>query len=187
MKKIILTLLIATINSGMYAQEQFEIDTSRSIVNWMGSNLFKFNKHTGTVKFTKGILYKKDGKFTGGDFTIDMNTITNTDGKYNEMLVDHLKNQDFFDVKKHPSASLKITKVVYRSDANLDIQADLTIKGITHSITYEARLEGNKMYCEFIIDRTRWKVNYESKSIVGSIKDDIISDAISFKVDLFWN
>ena len=38
------------------------------------------------------------------------------------------------------------------------------------------------MKSSFIIDRTRWGVNYESKSFLDGLKDEAISDAIKFEV-----
>lgn len=168
------------------AQKEILIDTSASSIKWMGSNLFKFNKHYGTVKFKNGVVLKDKDSLLGGRFEIDMNSIINTDGKYNEMLVSHLKNEDFFNVLKYPLAKLEITGIKYSDSLNLDITANLTIKYITKPIEYEATLKNEKdkmiMTAKFIIDRTRWKVNYESKSLLNSLKDDTISDAIEFEV-----
>lgn len=185
MKKSIL-LVLFTICSTLCvsAQNEVKIDTSKSLVKWTGSNLFKFNKHFGTVKFKDGNFIKTESKITGGEFTIDMNTIINTDGKYNEMLIWHLKNQDFFDVEKHPFSYLKIKTVTYQSEKEINIKADLTIKEITKTIDFSATIKNNQMISKFIIDRTLWNINYESKGILGSIKDDIISDAIEFEVIL---
>lgn len=172
--------------SVLNAQKRFHVDTTNSIIKWTGSNLFKFNKHFGTVKFEKGNLVLKKDSIIGGDFEIDMNTIRNTDGKYNEMLVGHLKNEDFFDVEKYPKSRLEILKITYKDHSNLDIEARLTIKGITQPINYSSTLDQSGeqliMKSQFIIDRTRWNVNYESKSLLDGLKDDIISDAIAFEV-----
>lgn len=170
----------------LYAQDPIKIDTNKSLVKWTGANLFKFNKHYGTVKFKSGLLFQNKDSIVGGEFEIDMNSILNTDGKYNEMLVGHLKHKDFFDVKKYPSATLKIITVKYIDNITVDVSANLTIKNNTQPIEYKSTIENHEggitMISKFMIDRTRWKINYESKSILGSLKDDIISDAIEFEV-----
>lgn len=167
------------------AQDSFEIDTSQSSLKWKGSNLFKFNEHFGTAKFSSGQILMENDSISGGNFKVDMNTIINTDGKYNEMLVRHLKNEDFFDVKKHPSAYLEIKEVNYIDENQVQINANLTIKSITNPIVYNSAVEHQKgkviMTAKFIIDRTLWNVNYESKSLLNSLKDDTISDAIEFE------
>ena len=170
--------------------DKVEIEVDKSSIKWEGSNLFKVNKHYGTVNFKSGQVLKKDGKLLGGDFVINMKSIKNTDGKYNEMLVNHLKNEDFFAVDTYTEASLNITNVSYRDDNYIDVKAKLTIKNITKPIHFKAKLEvfENKeiMKTNFIIDRTRWDINYESKSWLNGLKDDIISDTILFEVVLQW-
>ncbi len=196
MKKIILLVTIICFSPIANAQEILEVDTTKSIVKWTGSNLFKYNKHFGTVKFLKGQIIKSNSAIfkesndmiLEGHFEIDMNSIVNTDGKYNDMLVEHLKNQDFFDVKKHPLASIRFTEVIYKNVNTIKVKADLTIKGVTKAIDFDMKFkvvdDKYKMHSKFIIDRTRWGIKYESKALLSSIKDDIISDAIEFEVIL---
>ncbi|GMN06191.1 YceI family protein [Croceitalea sp. MTPC5] len=168
------------------AQNQIQIDTSKSFIKWAGSNLFSFNEHYGTVKFKNGVLIKDADSLSGGRFEIDMNSILNTDGEYNKGLVWHLKNEDFFHVEKYPIARLEMTNVTYSDSLNLRIDANLTIKNVTKPIVYEATLRHQNnstvMTAKFIIDRTRWNVNYQSKSLLKSLKDETISDAIEFEV-----
>lgn len=167
-----------------------KIDIQKSTVTWKGSNLFKFNEHSGTVNFKEGIILKRDGRIVGGDFTIDMNSIINTDGKYNKMLVSHLKGEDFFDVENFELSTLKILRFNRTSAQDVNIEAELTIKGVTNVIYFKSKLEVGmgkwKLVSKFFIDRTRWGIKYESKGWFGGVKDDIISDAIEFGVVLEW-
>ena len=146
---------------------------------------FSFGGHHGTVKFKEGRLAKADSKLTGGTFTVDMNTIINTDGDYSEDLVKHLKNEDFFNVKQHPTAKLEITKVEYYDNGAISMNANLTIKGIKKPVTIEVENgeTTNQLNTRFKIDRTDWNITYGSKGIV-KIKDYAISDVIEFKVKL---
>ncbi|MDO5978719.1 YceI family protein [Flavivirga spongiicola] len=191
MKKIILLVIIICFTSITNAQKNIEIDTTKSVVKWTGSNLFKYNKHFGTVKFISGHIIKSNDVILGGYFEIDMNSIANTDGKYNEMLVGHLKNQDFFDVEKHPRAIIKFIEVVHKNVNTIKVKANLTIKNVTNAIDFNIKfkvVDGKyEMNSKFIMDRTRWGVNYESKGMFGSVKDGIISDAIEFEVVLIFN
>ncbi len=198
MKKIIISLLLITSFSvTTQAQKTTNLDIENSVVNWSGSYTFGFGGHEGTVKIKSGELIKEDGKITGGVFVMDMNTIVNTDGEYSQDLVDHLKNEDFFDVKNHPTAKFEITKVKYHDPNNtkfiddiyLRITGDLTIKNITHNIWYEAEInaENTKLEAKLKIDRTLWEVNFKSKSFGAKLKDGIISDAIEFRIVLKLN
>ena len=195
MKKIILVFtLLMSITFITNAQEVTEIDTKRSKLTWKGSHLFGFGSHEGIVKIEKGQLLKSGNKISGGAFSIDMSTIAHSDVSYESELIKHLKSEDFFNVTEHPKASLVITKVKYHDHKNnpgsdktyLRIEADLTIKAITHPIMLEAEIDkgGNTIAAKFKIDRTRWNINFGTKSTTASMKDSIISDAIEFEVEL---
>ena len=185
MKKCIL-LIVITICSTVYsyAQEELTIDPSKSELKWFGDYTFYFGGHYGTIQFKEGHFIKTNDKITGGSFIIDMNSIVSTDidnPKANKGLVDHLKNEDFFDVKKHPIAKLVITDVEYHDRTHVQMKADLTIKGITLPVKFQAEMNYEKLYMttKFKIDRTRWGITYNSK-----MKDSAISDAIGFEVRL---
>ncbi len=194
---LILCLIAGSFSIRVNAQEITKIDIENSTVNWAGSYSFSFGGHEGTVKIKAGLLVATKGKITGGSFVIDMNTIVNTDGDYSQDLVDHLKNEDFFDVKNHPTAQLVITKVKYHDPNNtkwsdktyVRIDANLTIKGITHPIQYEAEInaENTQMESKFKIDRTLWGVTFKSKGIGTRLKNGIISDAVEFRIVLKLN
>ncbi|WP_420321016.1 YceI family protein [Flagellimonas sp.] len=190
MKKIIILLVSIGTISIAQGQGSIKIDTEKSVIKWSGSNLFKFNQHYGTVKFSGGEIFTNKDGLSGGKFIVDMNSIVNTDGKYNEMLVSHLKHGDFFDVKKHPEAKLEIQQIKHGDNGQMEIDALLTIKGISRTIKFNSIMEkgpkGSLLKSKFIIDRTRWGINYESQGLVGSVKDDIISDAIEFEVTIFF-
>ncbi|MEL6811789.1 MAG: YceI family protein [Bacteroidota bacterium] len=186
MKRISSTLLLCIILSfSSYAQEEMKLNLKKSAVHWLGSKMFGFYNHYGIVLFSEGKLHITDKKISGGEFIVDMNTITNTDGEYSESLIDHLKNEDFFDVPNYPTARLFITKVDYEDGENANMTADLTIKGITLPVEFTAQLDYDlqQMVANFSIDRTRWNIVFESQSVTN-IKDHIISDEIEFKVQL---
>lgn len=189
MYRIFFLLLIFCFQN-TFSQSKRDIDLLNSTVGWYGSNLFNFNEHYGTVTFKKGYFLIENEKIMGGEFIIDMHTIKNTDGDFNEMLVWHLKNPDFFDVEKYPTAKLSIQNVHYENEEVAYVNALLTIKNISHPISFKADFTeqaGNKlMKTKFIIDRTKWKINYESKSLFDSLKEDIISDAIKYEVTLYF-
>lgn len=185
MKKTIMTIIAIGISTITFAQEKIKINTDKSVVNWFGSNLMGFNNHHGTVLFKEGAFVKTDNKITGGSFTIAMTTIANVDGGYNEGLVKHLKDPDFFDVEKFPTAHLAITNIKYVSSTSVSITANLTIKGITHAVDFEAELDYDRkeMIANLIIDRTKWDIIYGSYQVVN-IKDHIIDHQIKFKVEI---
>ena len=54
----------------------------------------------------------------------------------------HLKSADFFDVEKFPALTFKSTKVAKQSGGELQVTGDLTIHGVTKSITVKIAMTG---------------------------------------------
>lgn len=185
MRQIIFTImLILSSNLMTNAQEKLKIDISKSAIKWIGEYTFYFGGHNGTIEFSEGYFIKTNNAIYGGEFIIDMNTIVCLDiedREPNEGLVNHLKDPDFFDVKNHDLAKIVITKVEYHDQTSMRIEADMTIKGITLPINFQAQVDFNKkeMTTRFKIDRRRWDINYTS-----TMKNSAISDAIGFEVTL---
>ena len=84
----------------------------------------------------------------------------------------HLKSDDFFSVDKFPEASIKLISVKEKTDAlgsqaNYNITAELTIKGITNEISFEGYInpksDGISLSAHFDIDRTKWDIKYGSE------------------------
>lgn len=178
-------------------KESIPINLEKSTIKWRGTMLFSFGEHYGTINFKSGYILKSDDKLSGGSFVVDMNTIVNTDGDYSPNLVEHLKNEDFFDVPKYPETTLVFLQTELNNVGKYKIIADLTIKGIKKSIVlYDVEFIDNssklfdesasKMSVKFKIDRTEWNINYASKGI-STVKDYAISDAIELEVEVHLN
>jgi len=165
----------------------FLIDLEKSVVNWRGTMLLNFGEHYGTVAFNQGELKFENGKLVDGTFTVDMNTIANVDGGYNQGLVDHLKNEDFFDVELFPESKLEFKAFEYVDVNRQRIYADMTIKNVTKSINlYNVEFipSEQKLLTKFKIDRTEFGINYEAKGF-AKYKDGAISDAIELEAEIY--
>lgn len=174
--------------------ESVNLNPEKSSIQWTGKKVL--GQHTGKVKIQSGTFSTNKGVLTGGEFTIDMTTITCedlADADYNKKLIGHLNSADFFNVKEFPAANLKITKVLKATKVpnSYTLTGDLTIKGITNSITFPATFkaagkgfEGN---ATFTIDRTLWDVRYGSSNFFEGLGDKAIRNEIEFKVNLASN
>ncbi|HPR01426.1 MAG TPA: YceI family protein [Saprospiraceae bacterium] len=187
MKKIIFVLgAIALALSGSHAQEGLQINTAESSLKWMGEYTFYFGGHEGFIGLKEGELIMTNGEITGGHFVIDMNSISNTDITIEDAkksLVDHLKSKDFFNVKEYPESRLVITGISYSDKTHAEIEAVLTIKNISKSIRFRAEMDPDKkeINTKFKIDRNDWGVNFNYM-----LKDEAISDAIGFHINLIY-
>lgn len=169
--------------------ENVKVNTEKSKINWLGEKVT--GEHRGTIDLKDGNLKIKDGILIGGNFNIDMTTITNTDldGEYKGKLEGHLKSDDFFGVSTYPTASLTITKVLKNGDAGkYNITADITIKGITKSIKFEAQMVDAKgsytVVATIVIDRSKFDVRYGSGSFFDDLGDKTIYDEFTLTVNL---
>jgi polyisoprenoid-binding protein YceI len=169
--------------------EKYGIDKKESVVTWKGSNLLApAQAHTGYAYISKGELMIEKSHLVGGAVEVDMNTIADKDRGNENDLVQHLKSPDFFDVKKFPVSIFVITKVAPTNSENVNITGNLTIKGITHAVTFPAKIEVKSGIVsangKVIIDRTKWDVRYNSGKFYDNLADKAISDDIEFDMKI---
>jgi len=162
----------------------YTVDPQASKLVWTGTKVT--GSHTGTVDIKSGVLSVDGDKVSGGRFVVDMPTLVDTslEGEANAMLTGHLKSDDFFDVENHPEATFEITNVdVGETENSLKVSGDLTIRGISKNITFDATVAdltdaSATVDADFNIAREDWGVTYTGKA------DDLISKEINFKVSL---
>ena len=137
-----------------------EIKTDKSKLVWKGYKVT--GSHEGTLSIKSGSLVFDNDKLTGGEFVIDMTTISATDleGEYKGKLDGHLKSDDFFGVEKHPTATLVFKKVKSTGKNAYDVTGDLTIKGKTNSVSFSISVYGSKATASLKVDRTKYDVRY---------------------------
>ena len=189
MLKKVVALLALVPAVAFAAPAQKMIDTSASTINWTGGKEFVSDKHSGTVALSNGFLTVDGDKITGGEFTVDMNSIKNTDltdPAMNGKLVSHLRSADFFDVANHKEAKFVITKVTAKSATEQIFEGNATIRGKTAPVKIPATVkkEGATWVAsgKLELDRTKYDVKYNSKSfvpdLVKSAKDKVIKNNI---------
>lgn len=163
---------------------ELKVDTTASKVAWLGKKVT--GSHHGEIRISDGSLFVQDGKLTSGKFTIDINSLKNsdiTDAEYKTKLETHLKSPDFFDAAAHPKATFEITGVKDLGNNKANISGNLTIRGVSKNISFDADILENtgtilKAKADFNINRHDWGITYPG------MKDDAISNEINLKVDL---
>ncbi len=192
MKSFILTgamsiafVALTAFNTPKLKPEVYNVDTKKSTITWFGK---KFSgSHKGTVAVKSGSLTFDGKKLVNGSFVADMTTIKDDDGS--KGLENHLKNDDFFGVDKFPTSSFAVKKVAGSGD-NWNITGDLTIKGVTQSITFPAKVTwnadgtANAVVQKIVVDRTKYGIKFKSKSLFGDLGDNFIYDEFEFGVNL---
>lgn len=168
--------------------QKYTIDLKESVLGWKGSMLIGSNGHTGFVFISKGELMIENGQLMGGTAEVNMNTIVDDMYRSDNNLIKHLKDPDFFEVKKFPISTIIITKVEPTNNENKKITANLTIKGISQPVTFPAKIEVSdgiaKMNGKLVIDRTNWGIRYNSGKFYNILADEVISDDIEFNINI---
>ena len=172
-KFISIAALLVCFNS-LQAAETLELNAETSKIEFVGKK--SDGKHTGGFKkfTTKAIAdFEKpeNGKL---DIEIEADSLWSDD----EKLTNHLKNPDFFDVRKHEKITFKTTGLSIGEDdtdgkGNAKIKGDLTLLGKTAEIEVPCKVAINEKTIEvaatFVIDRTRWGMTYGE----GKISNDV--------------
>jgi len=132
---------------------------------------------------------KPDGEHKGGfkKFKVDaladeedmtkssVKIVIETDSLWadDDKLAGHLKNADFFDVKKYPKATFESTKIEKVSDTEAKITGKFTMLDKTEELVVPVKVDANderiQLNASFKLDRTKWGMNYGK----GKINDEV--------------
>lgn len=159
------------------------VDPQSSQVKWTGKML-GIKEHFGMVQLEKGKVSMTGDQITGGNFVIDMKSISPMDTNYTEentqdMLIGHLSSPDFFAVDSFPKAMFTITDAMENA-----VKGTLTVRGQEGIETVEnisvKEENGMKMVSGTLtFDRKKYDVSWDSP-----MKDVVLSDDIKIEVTL---
>jgi rhodanese-related sulfurtransferase/polyisoprenoid-binding protein YceI len=173
----------------------YEVNLETSRVEWAGRNLT--TTHHGTIKLRAGHIDVRDGRPVEGGFALNMESIENLniqETKLREVLVWHLKSDDFFNVQHFPLAELKLSKITPVPNArpgnpNYEVNGTLTIKGVSGEVSFPAIVAVTPdgvlaADAHFDIDRTRWNILYGSGKFYEKLGMHLVNDEISIALKL---
>jgi polyisoprenoid-binding protein YceI len=120
------------------AQSNWTIDASHSGIHFIARHMV-FTKVRGSFKSFRGALQLDEADLTSSsvDVSIDVSSIDTGEPKRDG----HLTSPDFFDAAQFPALTFKSTAISKSGDA-YQLTGDLTIHGVTKSVTLEAHYEG---------------------------------------------
>ncbi|QEK51957.1 YceI family protein [Pedobacter aquae] len=191
MKKGILLIAFVSMISLAFkpAAVEYKVDTQKSKIEWIGKKVT--GEHRGEIKLASGVLNYNGSALNGGNFVINMNSMTVTDlqGEMNGKLLGHLKADDFFGVDKFAQSKFVITKVTAAGAGKVNISGNLTIKGITQPLTFPAAITVKNGVLVAVangvkVDRTKYDIKYGSKSFFDSLGDKAINDEFELNINL---
>ncbi len=178
--------------------QKYEVSPGMARIVWEAAK--PTGNHNGTINTSGGQIFIKDGKISGGNFTIDMTSITVLDleGEDKANLEAHLKGTqtesatDFFNTTKFPTGKFEITSAVdttFEDGSNTLVKGNLTLLDITKEIAIPVNvtvLDSTIAVASrgFSINRTEWGIVYKSKNVFKEIGDKFINDEIVLKFKL---
>lgn len=148
----------------------YAIDTSESVVTWIGSK--PTGEHQGTMAIENGHLQINNDQVVGGLINIDLNRleVLDLEGEYKEKLTGHLKSEDFFFTEEFPKAVFQITSVKpYEGEDRITQPAD-----DTSALKTEQK------------DEDRFEVQNPTHTITGNLtmRDTTLSITIPARVEI---
>ena len=162
----------------------FNLENSN--IKWIGTELTS-KTHYGSLKLTQADLVIADSKVTGGEFTVDMTSLSVEDleGEWKERLEGHLSSDDFFSIEKFQTASLKVLNSNSLENGSFNVNGELTIKDITHPIEFTiTKNDDNNYNANLTFDRSKYDVKFRSGTFFENLGDKLILDDIDLEVSL---
>ena len=164
--------------------QKFKIVSTQSNIDWVGKKIT--GSHNGTIAVKEGELILNNGKLAGGKLIIDTTSIKIldiTDPATNAQFAGHLASDDFFSIDKYPEASLTITSV-----SGNHVEGNLTIKGITHRVGFDAAINVNGDLLtttgKLVIDRTKYGIKFRSGNFFKDLGDTLIYNDFELNVNV---
>ena len=174
---IALALAASCAASAAAAETEYALTGDNTKLTFVGKK--PDGKHDGGFAKLTGTATVPDGDLTRMALVVDIDTdsLFSDDPK----LTAPLKNADFFDVKNHPKATFKSTKVE-KTGATYTVTGELTLLGKTKPVSFPASIAeangGLSLSTTFAIDRADWGMTYGK----GKIDDKVtISVAVTAK------
>jgi len=164
--------------------KKFQIEGAQSKIEWVGRKVT--GAHNGTIAIKKGELIFNEGNLAGGNLVVDTTSIKIldiTDPSTKAQFAGHLASDDFFSSQNFPEATLEIISVV---DNHID--GNLTIKGITQAVGFDAVINLNEdvltATAKLVIDRTKYEMKFRSGNFFTNLGDTLIYNDFELNVSV---
>lgn len=162
----------------------WNIDQAHSTIGFKVKHLMVSTVRGGFTDFS-GNINAEDETFENASISFSANTASITTN--NEGRDGHLKSADFFDAEQFPTISFTSTSFT-KKEEGFELKGDLTLKGVTKSITLSATSDGvgtgmdGKKVVGFDVKGTihrpdfnlTWNASLESGGFV--VSDDVTLD-----------
>jgi polyisoprenoid-binding protein YceI len=170
-------LLSLPLATAAHAADTYTLDPTHTTVIWSATHM-GFSKPHGLFPLVEGTLTLDEANPEASQLDVTVPTTKLTTGipKFD----DHLKNADFFNVEKFPTATFKSTKIEKTGDKTAKVTGDLTLVGVTKPVTLDVTFNQKKpnpmsqketvgFSATGTIKRSEFGINYA----VPNVSDDV--------------
>ncbi len=163
------------------------VDPSHSSVGFVARHLM-VSKVRGTfASFSGSVTIVDGGVGSGVQATVDTASLsTGDDGRDG-----HVRGADFFDVENFPTMTLVSTDLKPTGDGEFELVADLTIKGVTKSVSFDLEFVGVAtdpwgnvkagFAAEAEISRKEWGLEWNVALEAGGV---LVGDKVKLQLDI---
>ena len=173
----IMAMLVGSLQSVQAQAVTYRIDPVHSFIIFRVKHLNtgfaygRFNTISGTI-----VVDERNPANSSIELEIDANSVDTG----NSQRDDHLRSPDFFSARQFPKITFKSTRVRKINNTTVEVQGDLTMRGVTRPITARVTFTGkgrNQRGQEiigfettFTIRRSQFNINY---GLNGGLADEV--------------
>ncbi len=124
--------------SNLPAPGNYTIDPVHTNIDFIARHLVASKVRGNFTDFSGTITIGDSIENSSVEATVQAASITT----HNEMRDNHLKSADFLELETYPTLTLKSTKITSKGGDDYELVADLTIKDVTKSVTFDLEYLG---------------------------------------------
>ncbi len=170
LRMLLSAALFCSATSLAFSADALTLNQEKSKIEFVGSK--DDGKHEGGFKkFEAAALADFESPAQSKlEITIDTTSLWSDNPK----LTNHLKNPDFFDVRKHPQITFKSREIVVgETEKHVTLHGAMTMLGKSVDVEIPAVVKIDDasvtLNADFKIDRTKWGMNYGQ----GQVHNDV--------------
>ena len=145
-----------------FSGENIEVNVAKSLISFKGGKNGVLSHEGNFTDFdvTFGVDEGDSADLTKASVivTVDLNSML-TD---NDRLTGHLLSDDFFAAETYPDAVFQSIDITSLAEENMyAVTGDLTMKGITETVTFEMEITDEYVFSEYDLDRSLFSIGEE--------------------------
>ncbi|MBU6173094.1 MAG: YceI family protein [Planctomycetes bacterium] len=172
--RMLVATAVTILLAGQVSAQDVKLDKEKSTIEFVGKKTEAGKEVTHPGGFKEFTADLKINWETPEQSTLVIEIKTDSIFSDDKKLTEHLKQPDFFDVKKHPTIKFESTKLEMKGESEAVVTGKLTMLGKTVEIVVPTKSEMSDtaltVNAEFSIDRTKWGMNYGLPKVDGKVQ-----------------